>query len=101
MTEIVFSGVNETLFAYGQTGSGKTHTIFGGQEHGLLELFVRQIFDRAQRQAEVSVHLCCYEVLGDALTDLVVAGPNASGEGGRDFERLQILAASPVLGLLA
>ena len=93
--------MNETLFAYGQTGSGKTHTIFGGQEHGLLELFVRQIFDRAQRQAEVSVHLCCYEVLGDALTDLVVAGPNASGKVEETSKGSKSWLQAPFLGLLA
>ena len=74
LTESVFSGVNETLFAYGQTGSGKTHTIFGSAtEAGLLQLFVQQIFAaRGPFQADSSsVHLCCYEVLGETLTDLL------------------------------
>lgn len=72
----VFSGINETLFAYGQTGSGKTHTIFGTREEpGLLQLFVRSLFDRAAQSPGSTVHACCYEVLGDALTDLVDAGP--------------------------
>lgn len=76
LTESVFSGVNETLFAYGQTGSGKTHTIFGGaKDAGLLELFVQQIFAArgpfATESSSSSVHLCCYEVLGESLTDLL------------------------------
>lgn len=72
LTDSVFSGVNETLFAYGQTGSGKTHTIFGSaSELGLLQLFVRQVFQGASHVEGVSVHVCCYEVLGDTLTDLV------------------------------
>lgn len=76
LTESVFSGVNETLFAYGQTGSGKTHTIFGGaKDPGLLELFVQQIFAArgpfATESSSSSVHLCCYEVLGELLTDLL------------------------------
>ncbi|CAK0860792.1 unnamed protein product [Prorocentrum cordatum] len=72
LTSSVFAGVNETLFAYGQTGSGKTHTIFGSaRERGLLELFVVAFFQRAETCPGSTVHACCYEVLGDALTDLV------------------------------
>mmetsp|Transcript_72950 Transcript_72950/g.117615 ORF Transcript_72950/g.117615 Transcript_72950/m.117615 type:complete len:759 (-) Transcript_72950:51-2327(-) len=72
LTSSVFNGVNETLFAYGQTGSGKTHTIFGTrQDAGLLQLFVRRIFDQAELSPGSTVHACCYEVLGDSLTDLV------------------------------
>lgn len=69
----VFSGVNETLFAYGATGSGKTHTIFGTHgEQGLLGYFVGCIFDKVRHGAPGStVHVCCYEVVGDTLTDLV------------------------------
>jgi len=68
----VFSGVNETLFAYGQTGSGKTHTIFGSvREFGLLQHFVATIFARASRSHGSTVHVCCYEILGDTLTDLI------------------------------
>eukprot|EP00930_Biecheleria_cincta_P032196 TRINITY_DN22347_c0_g1_i2.p1 TRINITY_DN22347_c0_g1~~TRINITY_DN22347_c0_g1_i2.p1 ORF type:complete len:811 (+),score=139.44 TRINITY_DN22347_c0_g1_i2:93-2525(+) len=68
----VFGGVNETLFAYGQTGSGKTHSIFGsGQEYGLLQLFVRQLFEQAEVNPGSTVHACCYEVLGESLTDLI------------------------------
>lgn len=74
LTTSVFSGVNETLFAYGQTGSGKTHTIFGtDQESGLLQLFVRSIFHRADLCNGSTIHACCYEVLGDTLTDLIDA----------------------------
>lgn len=72
LTASVFGGVNETLFAYGQTGSGKTHTIFGsGQESGLLQLFVRNLFEQAEIRPGSTVHACCYEVLGDSLTDLI------------------------------
>jgi len=68
----VFGGVNETLFAYGQTGSGKTHSIFGtGQEWGLLQLLVRQLFQQAEVNPGSTVHACCYEVLGESVTDLV------------------------------
>jgi len=74
LTASVFSGVNETLFAYGQTGSGKTHTIFGTpEEPGLLQLFVRCIFNQAEVSPGSTVHACCYEVLGDSLTDLIDA----------------------------
>jgi len=70
----VFSGVNETLFAYGQTGSGKTHTIFGTHsEPGLLQFFVQLIFANAASVAGSRLHVCCYEVFGDTLTDLVDA----------------------------
>lgn len=72
VVDSVFNGVNETLFAYGQTGSGKTHTIFGcNQEPGLLQYFVHTIFARASRLPGSTVHACCYEVLGDSLTDLI------------------------------
>ncbi|CAJ1387350.1 unnamed protein product [Effrenium voratum] len=72
ITDSIFAGVNETLFAYGQTGSGKTHTIFGSASSpGLLELFVQQVFDTASLRAGSAVHACCYEVLGDSLTDLI------------------------------
>jgi len=72
VTSSVFSGVNETLFAYGQTGSGKTHTIFGTREEpGLLQLFVRSVFDQAEVSTGSTVHICCYEILGDSLTDLL------------------------------
>eukprot|EP00927_Polykrikos_kofoidii_P029272 TRINITY_DN25348_c0_g1_i3.p1 TRINITY_DN25348_c0_g1~~TRINITY_DN25348_c0_g1_i3.p1 ORF type:complete len:667 (+),score=118.55 TRINITY_DN25348_c0_g1_i3:27-2003(+) len=69
----VFTGVNETLFAYGQTGSGKTHTIFGtGDEPGLLRFFVESVFEHAHQLApDSTIHVCCYEVLGDVLTDLL------------------------------
>lgn len=74
LAQSVFCGVNETLFAYGQTGSGKTHTIFGVREEpGLLQLFVRALFDRAAMSPGSTVHACCYEILGDSLTDLVDA----------------------------
>mmetsp|Transcript_38147 Transcript_38147/g.89464 ORF Transcript_38147/g.89464 Transcript_38147/m.89464 type:complete len:736 (+) Transcript_38147:103-2310(+) len=78
----VFSGVNETLFAYGQTGSGKTHTIFGtGNEAGLLQFFVKTIFTSASSIPGSRLHVCCYEVFGDTLTDLVDAtGLLESGE---------------------
>mmetsp|Transcript_6571 Transcript_6571/g.12213 ORF Transcript_6571/g.12213 Transcript_6571/m.12213 type:complete len:799 (-) Transcript_6571:104-2500(-) len=76
LTSSVFSGVNETLFAYGQTGSGKTHTIFGTREEpGLLQLFVRSVFDRAEVSMGSTVHICCYEILGDSLTDLLSPEP--------------------------
>jgi len=72
LTSSVFGGVNETLFAYGQTGSGKTHTIFGSREEtGLLELFVQSFFQQAEACPGSTIHACCYEVLGDTLTDLV------------------------------
>ncbi|CAK0848513.1 unnamed protein product [Prorocentrum cordatum] len=72
LTASVFGGVNETLFAYGQTGSGKTHTIFGSaEEPGLLELFVQASFQEAGASPGSTIHACCYEVLGDTLTDLV------------------------------
>jgi len=73
VTSNVFAGVNETIFAYGQTGSGKTHTIFGtrGEDAGLLQLFVRSIFDQAEISTGSTVHVCCYEILGDSLTDLL------------------------------
>lgn len=72
IADSVFSGVSETLFAYGQTGSGKTHTIFGtGVEAGLLQFFVRAVFDRAEQCPSSTVHVCCYEVMGDTLTDLI------------------------------
>lgn len=72
LTASVFSGVNETLFAYGQTGSGKTHTIFGRDaEPGLLQLFVQEFFYQAEAHPGSTIHTCCYEVLGDSLTDLV------------------------------
>jgi len=72
VTSSVFAGVNETLFAYGQTGSGKTHTIFGTREDaGLLQLFVRSVFDQAETSTGCTVHVCCYEILGDSLTDLL------------------------------
>jgi hypothetical protein len=73
LAESVCSGVNETLFAYGPTGSGKTHTIFGARrEPGLLGFFVSSIFDQATHNIPGStVHLCCYEVVGDTLTDLL------------------------------
>ncbi|CAK0893251.1 unnamed protein product [Prorocentrum cordatum] len=72
LTSSVFGGVNETLFAYGQTGSGKTHTIFGsGEEAGLLGLFVDAFFQQAEAFPGSSIHVCCYEVFGDTLTDLV------------------------------
>lgn len=71
----VFAGVNETIFAYGQTGSGKTHTIFGtGEEPGLLQYFVREIFEQAEQSPGSTVHVCCYEIFGDALTDLIDTG---------------------------
>mmetsp|Transcript_87144 Transcript_87144/g.154264 ORF Transcript_87144/g.154264 Transcript_87144/m.154264 type:complete len:731 (-) Transcript_87144:93-2285(-) len=74
LTTSVFSGVNETLFAYGQTGSGKTHTIFGTpEEPGLLQLFVSSMFHQAEASPGSTVHACCYEVLGDSLTDLIDA----------------------------
>eukprot|EP00913_Durusdinium_trenchii_P026039 g24430.t1 len=70
LTDSVFSGVNETLFAYGQTGSGKTHTIFGSaSELGLLQLFVRQVFQGASHVEGVSVHVCCYEIVAGSLTE--------------------------------
>lgn len=76
VTASVFCGVNETLFAYGQTGSGKTHTIFGTREDsGLLQLFVRAIFNQAEVSPGSTVHACCYEVLGDNLTDLISPEP--------------------------
>jgi hypothetical protein len=72
LTSSVFAGVNETLFAYGQTGSGKTHTIFGSvKERGLLELFVKAFFQQAEACSGSTIHACCYEILGDTLTDLV------------------------------
>jgi len=68
----IFTGINETLFAYGQTGSGKTHTIFGsGEEPGLLKYFVREVFEKAEQSPASTVHVCCYEVFGDMLTDLI------------------------------
>lgn len=76
ITASVFTGVNETLFAYGQTGSGKTHSIFGSRgESGLLQLFVHDLFRRAAASPGSTIHACCYEVLGDNLTDLVDAQP--------------------------
>lgn len=76
LTASVCNGVNETLFAYGQTGAGKTHTIFGGDsEAGLLQHFVYSIFDSTTACAGSTVHVCCYEVLGDTLTDLVNPDP--------------------------
>jgi len=72
IVDSVFSGVSETLFAYGQTGSGKTHTIFGtGAEQGMLQFFVKAVFERAAECPGSTVHVCCYEVLGDSITDLV------------------------------
>lgn len=72
ITDSVFSGVSETLFAYGQTGSGKSHTIFGtGNEPGLLQYFVRAVFEQAAESLGSTVHVCCYEVMGDTLTDLI------------------------------
>jgi len=68
----VFGGINETYFAYGQTGSGKTHTIFGsGNESGLLHFFVHATFECVKNAPGSSVHVSCYEVLGDSSTDLV------------------------------
>jgi len=76
ITSSVFSGVNETLFAYGQTGSGKTHTIFGTREEpGLLQLFVRSVFDQSEVSTGSTIHICCYEILGDSLTDLLSPEP--------------------------
>lgn len=76
LTASVCNGVNETLFAYGQTGTGKTHTIFGtDSEAGLLQYFVRSIFDTTAACSGSTVHVCCYEVLGDTLTDLVNPDP--------------------------
>jgi hypothetical protein len=72
----VFAGVSETLFAYGQTGSGKTHTIFGtGNEPGLLQFFVQSVFERVEECDGSTVHICCYEVMGDSLTDLIKPEP--------------------------
>lgn len=74
LSSSVFSGVNETVFAYGQTGSGKTHTIFGSREEpGLLQLFVQTVFARAAKSPGSTVHVCCYEIAGDAVADLVDA----------------------------
>jgi len=72
IADSVFSGVSETLFAYGQTGSGKTHTIFGApNEPGILYHFVSEVFERSALCLGCTVHVCCYEVLGDTLTDLI------------------------------
>lgn len=68
----VFKGVNETIFAYGQTGSGKTHTIFGTEgELGLLQFMIQAIFRQANDVGQCTIHLCCFEILGDHLTDLL------------------------------
>jgi len=72
IADSVFSGVSETLFAYGQTGSGKTHTIFGApNEPGILYHFVNEVYERSALCLGSTVHVCCYEVLGDTLTDLI------------------------------
>jgi len=72
VAQSVCHGMNETLFAYGQTGSGKTHTIFGTRdEPGLLQYFVHELFACASQSPQRSIHVCCYEVFGDVLTDLV------------------------------
>ncbi|CEL99952.1 unnamed protein product [Vitrella brassicaformis CCMP3155] len=74
----LFHGYRETVMAYGQTGSGKTHTIFGtDNELGLLQYFIQSLFDKKAEEEQKAetwrrrVRLCCFEIYGDTLTDLI------------------------------
>ncbi|KAL0219685.1 hypothetical protein P9112_005338 [Eukaryota sp. TZLM1-RC] len=82
LVDLVFTGINATVFAYGLTGSGKTHTILSGGAltdpdlKGILPRAAEQIFSTidSNPSSNTTVSVSLLQIYKESLQDLLHDG---------------------------